>query len=74
TATPTAEPTATPEVTAAPEVTEAPEATEAPVDEPTEAPTEKPEKKSGCKTMIGGGAAVAVIALAALVFVKKKEN
>ncbi|MBO7397485.1 MAG: hypothetical protein J6V10_00150 [Clostridia bacterium] len=74
TATPTAEPTATPEVTAAPEVTEAPEATEAPVDEPTEAPTDKPEKKSGCKTMIGGGAAVAVIALAALVFVKKKEN
>ena len=75
TATPTAEPTATPEVTEAPVATAEPQATEAPVENPTEAPapTAEPGKKGGCKSMVGG-AVVTLIAVSALVFVKRKEN
>ncbi|MBP5311231.1 MAG: hypothetical protein J6112_00130 [Clostridia bacterium] len=76
---PTAPPTDTPAPTATPEVTEAPtdapEVTDAPVNDPTEAPkaTEAPAN-NGCGGFVGGIAALAGVALAAVLVVRKKEN
>lgn len=67
---PTAEPTEEPTAEPTEEPTAAP--TAEPTEEPTAEPTPEPAKKKGCKSIIGGSAAI-VLAACALV-IRKKED
>ena len=69
----------TPEETEAPTEapTAAPDVTEAPTDTPdagTEAPTDEPTEKKGCGSVVGFGVTAVLVAMAAAVALKKKDE
>jgi hypothetical protein len=57
--------------------TDAPDVTEAPTDTPdagTEAPTDAPVEKKGCGSVVGFGVTALLMAVAAAVAMKKKDE